>query len=125
MELGRTRPDSIDLSTKSVVDTTILKIPKERDSLHKFAISKMLGISEEEEEEEEDRPRPPKRTRLDPEIKKVDENCNNVANAGKIHNKRTILVSNDVTIKVPGRLVYCNSYAMILNNFMKFMFIKI
>lgn len=92
MELDRTRLDSIDLSTKSVVDTTILKIPKERDSLHKFAISKMLGISEEEEEEEEDRPRPPKRTRLDPEIKKVDENCNNVANAGKIHNKRTILV---------------------------------
>ena len=123
MELGRTRPDSIDLSTKSVVDTTILKIPKERDSLHKFAISKMLGITEEGEEEEEDRPRPPKRTKLDLEIKTVDENCNNVANAGKIHNIRIGI--NDVTIKVSVRLVFCNFYSMLLNNFMKFMFIKI
>lgn len=76
MDLDRTGQETIDLSNKS----TILKIPKERDSLHKFAISKMLGITDEEEDGVP--AKAPKLTRTDPEVKKVDENCNNVANTG-------------------------------------------
>lgn len=78
MDLDRTGQETIDLSNKSAADTTILKIPKERDSLHKFAISKMLGITDEEEDGVP--AKAPKLTRTDPEVKKVDENCNNVAN---------------------------------------------
>lgn len=80
MDLDRTGQETIDLCNKSAADTTILKIPKERDSLHKFAISKMLGITDEEEDGVP--AKAPKLTRTDPEVKKVDENCNNVANTG-------------------------------------------
>lgn len=82
MDLERTGQETIDLSNKSATDTTILKIPKERDSLHKFAISKMLGITDEEEEGVP--AKTPKLTRTYPEVKKVDENCNNVANSGML-----------------------------------------
>lgn len=95
MDLDRTGQETIDLSNKSAADTTILKIPKERDSLHKFAISKMLGITDEEEDGV---PKAPKLTRTDPEVKKVDENCNNVANTGMYCKELCVRIKSDFII---------------------------
>ncbi|XP_061197865.1 zinc finger protein SNAI3-like [Saccostrea echinata] len=73
MNVCQTGQGTKDLSSKSAVDTTILRIPKERDSLHKFAIREMLGISDDEAE------RPKSQSRSESEVTKLDENCNNLA----------------------------------------------
>jgi hypothetical protein len=84
MDVCQTGPDNMSFSDKSSVDATILKIPKERDSLHKFAISKMLGISDDEE----DQPKPPKQpNRDDKDVTKLDENCNNLAGIGMVNSQ--------------------------------------
>ncbi|KAK3085347.1 hypothetical protein FSP39_001911 [Pinctada imbricata] len=52
-----------------IPNVTEIRAPREKDSLHKFAISKMLGINEEDEKSA-------KKIKLE----KVDENCNRVCN---------------------------------------------